>query len=100
MFDPNSRYANKPLETFTKVDGTEVRYVKRRFCPRGEELQTLAEVVVQDGDRLDLMTARTMGDPTQFWRVCDASNALNPCDLIEPKRIGETLRVPVPTIEF
>jgi len=98
MFDPSSRYANKELVSFTKVDGTEVRYVKRRFCPRGEEQQLLVEVIIQDGDRLDLITSRTIGDPMQFWRVCDANNAMNPCDLLEPKRIGETLRVPIPTI--
>ena len=99
MFDPTSRYANKELSTFKKDDGTEIRYVKRRFCPRGEELQVLVDVIIQNGDRLDLITARTLGDPLQFWRVCDANNALNPCDLLEPKRTGEILHVPIPTIE-
>src|SRR5262245_30749502 len=99
MFDQTSRYATKPLATHTRADGSEVRYVKRRFCPKGEELQTLVEVVVQDGDRLDLLTARTLGDPLQFWRVCDANNALHPGDLLEPNRVGETVRVPIPTVE-
>ena len=99
MFDPTSRYANKQLVSFTKEDGTVVRYVKRRFCPRGEEQQLLVEVIIQEGDRLDLITGRTLGDPLQFWRVCDANNALNPCDLLAQERIGEALRVTIPTIE-
>ncbi len=99
MFDPTSRYANKELVSFNKENGTEVRYVKRRFCPRGEEQQLMVEVIIQDGDRLDLITSRTLGDPLQFWRVCDANNAMNPCDLLEPGRIGEPLRVTIPTIE-
>ena len=38
------------------------------------------------GDRLDLITARTLGDPEQFWRICDANDALDPDDLAEPGR--------------
>jgi nucleoid-associated protein YgaU len=53
----------------------------------------LVEVTVTQGDRLDLITARTLGDPGQFWRICDANNTINPSDLIKPGRI---LLVPVP----
>ncbi len=57
----------------------------------------MVEITVNDGDRLDLITAKTLGDPEQFWRVCDANNAMNPFDLTaEP---GRTLRVPVPQFE-
>jgi hypothetical protein len=99
MFDPTSRYAKKELATCTLADGSVVRYVRRRFCPAGEELPLLVEVTVQDGDRLDLMTHRTLGDALQFWRVCDANDAMNPCELLAPERIGSPLRVPIPTIE-
>ena len=96
MFNSKSRYY--PLETssHTTADGRDVVYVRRRFLPRGENLRLLTEVSPVDGDRLDLIAARTIGDAEQFWRVCDANNAMNPFDLIEP---GETLRVPVPGAE-
>lgn len=94
MFDPTSRYYNLEESSYTRRDGEEVRYVRRRFCPQGERLPLLVEVTVVDGDRLDLLTARTLGDPLQFWRVCDANNALYPFDLME--EIGRTLRVSVP----
>jgi len=54
----------------------------------------LAEVTVSQGDRLDLITARTLGDPEQYWRICDANEAMNPPDLTDEP--GEVLRVPVP----
>jgi len=73
-----------------------VAYKRRRFLPRGEEMSLLAEVTVTRGDRLDLIAARTLGDPEQFWRVCDANDAMNPASLMaEP---GRTLRVPVPRV--
>ena len=59
-------------------------------------MSLLAEVTVIRGDRLDLIAARTLGDPEQFWRVCDANDAMNPVILTEEP--GRTLRVPVPQV--
>jgi hypothetical protein len=54
----------------------------------------LAEVTVTEGDRLDMITFRTLGDPLHFWRVCDANNAMNPVELTaEP---GRKLRIATP----
>ena len=97
MFDPTSRYYNLEEATYERADGEEVRYVRRRFCPQGEALPLLVEVTVEDGDRLDLITARTLGDPLQFWRVCDANDALYPFDLLDES--GRILRVPVPQVQ-
>ena len=94
MFEQNSRYYK--IETATLIDpgGREVAYKRRRFLPRAEELQTLVNVTVVQSDRLDLIASRTLGDPEQFWRICDASDAMNPPDLLaEP---GKTVRVPLP----
>jgi|SRR5690349_16032098 len=94
MFDPNSRYAKIQTASLTDAEGREVSYVRRRFVPRSEDLPTLAEISVTQSDRLDLLTGRTLGDPEQFWRVCDASNAMNPPDLTA--RIGRIVRIPIP----
>lgn len=97
MFDTTSRYYTLETATHTTPDGREITYVHRRFLRQGENLPLLVEVTVTDGDRLDLITARTLGDPEQFWRVADANNAMNPFDLTaEP---GQTLRVAVPQVE-
>ena len=94
MFDPTSRYANLPTATMTTTDGRVVAYVRRRFAPACDLLPLLVEVTVIQGDRLDNITARTLGDPEQFWRVCDANDALNPPDLTDEP--GRLLRVPIP----
>ena len=94
MFDPNSRYEKLPTASFDDAQGREIAYVRRRFLPRPDDLATLVELSVTEGDRLDLMTARTIGDPEQFWRACDASNAMNPPDLTA--RLGAKVRFPIP----
>jgi len=97
MIDPNSRYASVARAEHTLPDGRKVTYLKRRFLPQGENLPRLVDITVIDGDRLDLITARTLGDPLQFWRICDANDALNPFALTETP--GTELKVPVPQVE-
>jgi hypothetical protein len=94
MFDATSRYA--PIETVRVRDaeGRVIAYKRRRFLPQGGAMPLLVEVLVAQGDRLDLITARTLGDPEHFWRVCDANNALDPSELTA--RPGRRIRVPVP----
>ena len=94
MFDPDSRYyslENAELET---ADGEKVVYKRRRILPQGSEMRELTRATVTEGDRLDLITARTLGQAEQFWRVADANDAMNPSELTA--ETGRTLRVPVP----
>lgn len=94
MFDHTSRYYRLETATMTRSDGATMVYVRRRFLPQGGDLPLLAEVAVNQGERLDLFTARTLGDPLQFWRVCDANNAMSPLELVD--KPGRRLRVPLP----
>jgi hypothetical protein len=71
----SSRYRRTPIATFTGPDGTPVRYYARRFLPRSEDLSRTGSVQVQPGERLDLVAARALGDPLQFWRIADAQPA-------------------------
>ena len=97
MIDPTSRYY--AIETVTMDvtgnDGTSRRiaYKKRRFIPSAEGTQTLVEHTVTQGERLDNITARYLGDPTQFWRVCDANSVLSPDELEET---GKGVRIALP----
>lgn len=94
MFDPQSRYAALEKTTKTLPDGRTAAFVRRRFLPQGNTLPLLQQTPVLQGERLDLLTARTLGDPEQFWRVADANNAMNPLELTQIP--GRVLRVPVP----
>jgi hypothetical protein len=86
MFDSTSRYASIEDATIELPDGRTATYKRRRFLPHARELQPLGEETVQPGDRIDLVANRTIGDPEQFWRVCDANDAVDPEALIEPGR--------------
>ncbi|MBA2302352.1 MAG: hypothetical protein H0W08_06915 [Acidobacteria bacterium] len=93
MFTSTSRYYSIANATTVWRRRTVV-YKRRRLLPQGDEMPLLVEVTVIEGDRLDIITARTLGDPEQFWRVCDANNAMSPFDLTREN--GRTLRVPIP----
>lgn len=88
MFEPNSRYATVDEATLD-LDGRVIRYKRRRFVPEPAG-SPVAEHTVVAGDRLDLLAARYLGDPTQFWRLCDASGVLDPDELERP---GATVHV-------
>jgi hypothetical protein len=82
---PGSRPA---AETKTVV------YLRRRFVPPQERFETLLEHPVAQGDRIDNLTAKYLGDPEQFWRVCDANNAMQPDELTAT--VGRTIRITLP----
>lgn len=98
MFDKTSRYAQIETTTLkvTDSDGTEreVRYVRRRFLPEADRLTTLVEHTVTEGDRLDNVAAKYLGDPVLFWSVADANNAMRPEELTE--EIGRSLKIAMP----
>jgi hypothetical protein len=94
LFPPTSRYHNIDTASLTQEDGTELIYLKRRFVPSPDRFTLLQEHVVTQGERLDNITARYLGDPLQFWRMCDANNAMNPPELTV--EIGRRLRITMP----
>jgi len=96
MFDYTSRYASWETATFTTKDGRNIAYKRRRFLPQGDTMPLLVEVMVTEGDRLDMITARVLGDPEQYWRVCDANTVMGPDELTE--EVGRMIRIPVPQV--
>jgi nucleoid-associated protein YgaU len=74
----------------------EIRFVKRRFIPSPNGTTTLLEHTVTQGERLDNITVRYLGDPTQFWRICDANNVLQPNELTD--NIGRRIKIALPKL--
>jgi hypothetical protein len=70
--------------------------VRRRFIPSPNGATTLVEHTVTQGERLDNITARYLGDPTQFWRVCDANNVLQPNELTD--KPGTRIKIALPKL--
>lgn len=93
-FPPNSRYNGVPTATHRLPDGRTVAYLQRRFAPRPDELATMAEHPVQQGDRLDNLAALYVSDPELFWRICDGNQAMRPDDLTDT--VGRRLRITLP----
>jgi len=93
-FTVTSRYYNSDTLSLVTDDGKTVAYLRRRLVPGAENFSLLLEYPVADGDRLDTVTAEFLGDPEQFWRVCDANNAMLPDDLTAV--VGTTIRITLP----
>jgi len=94
QFPPTSRYNGIDTATLETADGRTIIYLRRRFLPPPERFALLQEHVVLEGERLDNITARYLGDPEQFWRICDANGAMRPEELTET--IGRRLRITLP----
>lgn len=80
-FSMTSRYYGIDIGIFETNNGEPIPYVRRRFIPLPERFELLQEHSVKQSDRLDNITHQYLGDPEQFWRVCDANRAMNPVDL-------------------
>jgi hypothetical protein len=94
LFAPNSRYQATDTATYTTADGRTIGYLRRRFVPQPGQLAQVARYTVTQGDRLDILASRYLGDPTLFWRICDANGAMRPEDVTAT--VGQTLRICLP----
>jgi hypothetical protein len=93
MFDPTSRYYPLGNAEYVTPDGERLIYKKRRFLPQRSPQPSDRFVVVRSGERLDTIATRMLADPLQYWRIADASNAMNPFALAEAGRLLD-----VPTV--
>ncbi len=99
MFNSTSRYSGIKIVTLnvTHADGLErkIRFIKRRFIP-SNGTTTLLEHTVTQGERLDNITAKYLGDPTQFWRICDANYVMRPNELTDT--VGSVIEITMPRL--
>ncbi len=94
LFASTSRYYGMDTETLTTADGTTIIYLKRRFLPSPDSFQLLQEHTVTQGERLDNIAAKFLGDPELFWRIADANGAMRPEDLVQT--VGTILKITLP----
>jgi len=94
LFVATSRYFGIDTETLTTPDGRTIIYLKRRFVPPPDRFQLLQLHTVTQGERLDNIAAKYLGDPELFWRLADANGAMRPEDLVAT--VGRTLRITLP----
>ncbi|GAB3417850.1 LysM peptidoglycan-binding domain-containing protein [Flindersiella endophytica] len=90
-----SRYYATPTAVHTTPDGRrQIPYLTRRFLPQPATLVQIDEHVVSEGDRLDLIANRFLGDPGAWWQVADANPSLDPRELTQTP--GTKLRITMP----
>ncbi len=94
LLSPASRYHDIPLGTRVLADGRSVAFLKRRFPMEPTRMRHLAEHLSSDSDRLDRIAALYLGDPTLFWRICDANLALHPDEVLQ--EAGRLVVIAVP----
>jgi len=90
---PSSRYYGYAVKTATRADGRQVAYLQRRIVPQPQVYTVLQQYVVVDGDRLDNLAARFLGDPLLFWMICDANGVVDPDELTA--QVGSTIQIPI-----
>ena len=95
-FPTDSRYYGATTLSYTSANGQTVTYLAPRMVPQpgAANYATLAQHTVQQGDRLDLLAAKYLGDPLLFWLVCDANGAICPNQLVATP--GTTLNLTMP----
>ncbi len=89
----SSRYYGSPVLTFAHADGTQVVYLKRRILPQPSIYTSLLLHPTVDGDRLDNLSSRYLGDPLLYWMICDANRATDPDALTA--QVGHTISIPL-----
>jgi hypothetical protein len=90
-FSSTSRYYATETVTKETGDGETLVYLRRRFVPLSDRFSVLFEHMVSQGERLDNITHLYLGDPGQFWRICDANGALHPDELTDT--IGQRIKI-------
>jgi hypothetical protein len=92
MFFPGSRYANLSPYQVMLPDGTMVQAIP---SPLPGSTALLGYHRRTQGERLDNVAARYLGDATTFWRLCDANDAVVPDALAARDLIGIPADAPV-----
>ena len=95
-FPTDSRYYGFSTVSYTAPNGQVVTYLARRFVPQpgAPNFSTVATHTVSQGDRLDLLAAKYLGDPLIYWLICDANGAIRPDQLVETP--GKVLNITMP----
>ena len=83
MIDKTSRYAKVEKSSTVDASGQPVEALALRPIP---VTTGVYNHTCLDGERLDHLAHRYFRDPTKFWRICDASEVLDPFDVIVPGR--------------
>ncbi len=93
-FPPTSRYYAVKTTSVVGPDGTMVVHLRRRFVPASDRFTVVQEHRVTAGERVDHLASMYLGDPEQYWRLCDANDTVRPDALVE--RLDAVVHIALP----
>ena len=95
-FPTDSRYYGYGVLQYAAPDGQTIPYLTRRIVPQpgAPNYATINQYTVQQGDRLDMIAAKYLGDPLMAWLISDANGAMKPHDLVATP--GRVLAITTP----
>ncbi len=93
MIGPGSRYSGMKPILYTNAAGETVPYLPRRAIP-SEAGTPIGVYVTRAGERLDVIAARTLGNPLLFWELADTNHLLDPLTI--PTSPGTMLQICMP----
>ena len=95
-FPTDSRYYGFGVLQYAAPGGQTIPYLARRIVPQpgAPNYATINQYTVKQGDRLDIIAAKYLGDPLMAWLICDANGAIEPEKLVETP--GTTLNITMP----
>ena len=95
-FPTDSRYYGFGVQQYLLADGQSVPYLQRRIVPQpgAPNYATVNQYTVQQGDRLDRIAAKYLGDPLLAWLICDANGAIRPYDLVSTPGVILAITMP------
>jgi len=95
-FPTDSRYYGYSVLQYAAPSGQTIPYLARRIVPQpgAPNYATINQYTVRQGDRLDQIAAKYLGDPLMAWLICDANGAMKPHDLVATP--GRVLAITTP----
>jgi hypothetical protein len=95
-YPADSRYYGYQVQQYTAPDGEVFPYLARRIVPQpgAPNYAIINQYTVCQGDRLDRIAAKFLGDPLMAWLICDANGAIKPHDLVATP--GTVLNITTP----
>jgi nucleoid-associated protein YgaU len=95
-FPTDSRYYGFGVQYYHAPNGQVIAHLARRIVPQpgAPNFATISQYTVHQGDRLDLIAAKYLGDPLMAWLICDANGAIRPHDLVATP--GRVLAITTP----
>jgi hypothetical protein len=88
MIDRSSRYRQTATYIAEDAHGEPLKVLELRDVP---EAESVFACTPEPGQRLDHLAQRYYRDPRKFWRICDASDEMDPFDVVQS---GVPVRIP------